>query len=188
MNKLVSILLLCVSMQAGALELKGVQVPDSARVGDATLQLNGAGIRTKFFFKVYVGGLYLDKKTHDAATVLANTGARRVAMYWLLGVGSKRIRDGFREGFDANNTPAEITALAPQLRQFLAIFDKFREVNEGDVFDLDYIPGEGLRASMNGKEMGRVAGADFYRALLRVWFGRHAVDSDLEQGMLGSPD
>jgi len=182
MKKLIAVLMLCISIQVHALEVKGVKVPDTAQVGNATLQLNGAGIRTKFFFKVYVGALYLDKKAHTAADVLADAGAKRVAMHWLMGVGSKKVRDGFEDDLKANKTPAR---LDEQVKQFLAIFDTFKEVKEGDVIDIDYVPDEGTVVSLNGKEIGRVAGADFHGALMRVWFGDHPADEDLEEGMLG---
>ena len=182
MKKLLVLILLSFSMQVHALELKGVNIPDSAQLGNAALQLNGAGIRTKFFFSVYVGALYLDKKTHAAAEVLTNTGAKRVTMYWLMGVSGKQIRDGFDDDLKANDTPSQ---LAPQLKQFLAIFDTFKEVKKGDVIDIDCIPGEGTHVSLNGKEIGRVAGAEFSRALLKVWLGPVPADSDLEKGMLG---
>jgi diphthamide synthase (EF-2-diphthine--ammonia ligase) len=186
MKKLITVLMLCVSMQASALEVKGVKVPETAQVGNETLQLNGAGLRTKFFFKVYVGALYLDKKAHTAADVLANTGAKRIAMFWKMDVDSEDIQDGFAEDFDANTTKAEKAALAPQIKTFMAVFDKFKEVKKGAVINLDYVPGEGTRISLNGKEMERIAGAEFYATLLRVWFGDHPADADLEEGMLGS--
>jgi hypothetical protein len=103
-------------------------------------------------------------------------------MVMLMGLSSKRIRDGFDDDLKANDTPKQ---LAPQVKQFLAIFDTFKEVKKGDVLDLDYMPGEGMRVSLNGKEMGRVAGAEFSHALMKVWLGLEPADSDLEKGMLG---
>ena len=44
---------------AHALDVGGVRVPDTAKIGNAELALNGAGIRTRAIFKVYVGALYL---------------------------------------------------------------------------------------------------------------------------------
>lgn len=185
MKKTIFTFLICFAVQASAFELYDVKVPDSAQVGKTTLQLNGAGLRTKFFFKVYVGALYLDKKVHTAADVLADTGAKRIAMFWKMDVDNSDIQDGFKEDFDNNISPAEMKTLAPQVKRFMAVFDKFKEAKEGDVIDLDYVPGEGTRISLNGKEMDRIAGAEFYSALLRVWFGNHPADADLEEGMLG---
>ena len=59
MKKLIAILLLCLIAPANALELAGVKLDDKAQVENAALQLNGAGIRTRVIFKVYVGALYL---------------------------------------------------------------------------------------------------------------------------------
>ena len=40
-----------------AAEVAGVQVEERIRIGAQELQLNGAGIRSKLFIKVYVGAL-----------------------------------------------------------------------------------------------------------------------------------
>ena len=45
------------------IEIEGVKLPQKLVSGDTELVLNGAGIRSKFFIKIYVGGLYLPKKT-----------------------------------------------------------------------------------------------------------------------------
>jgi Chalcone isomerase-like len=185
MKILIAISLFCISMQANALELASVKVDDGAQVGTAALQLNGAGIRTKFFFRVYVGALYLNEKTHDAGKVLNESGAKRVSMIMLRGLSSKRLLKAFNEGMDANNSPAELAALDARIREFSAIFRTTDEVKEGDLITLDYFPDEGTRVSINGAEKGSVAGAEFFRALLKVWLGDHPVDGDLKEGMLG---
>ena len=43
-------------------EIGGVTLPDTIKVGDETLVLNGGGIREKFCLDMYVGGLYLSQK------------------------------------------------------------------------------------------------------------------------------
>ena len=43
-------------------EIGGVTLPDTIKVGDETLVLNGGGIREKFWLDMYVGGLYCPKK------------------------------------------------------------------------------------------------------------------------------
>ena len=40
---------------AQARELEGVTLPDTLTAGEKTLKLNGAGLRKKAMFKVYVG-------------------------------------------------------------------------------------------------------------------------------------
>ena len=50
-----------------AAELAGATLPDTLSAGDKTLRLNGMGLRKKAMFKVYVGGLYLESPSKDAA-------------------------------------------------------------------------------------------------------------------------
>ncbi|MGV0976826.1 MAG: chalcone isomerase family protein, partial [Azonexus sp.] len=42
-----------------AAEVAGIKVDDQIKVGANELVLNGAGVRTKVFIKVYVGALYV---------------------------------------------------------------------------------------------------------------------------------
>ena len=67
---------------AVAAEVEGVKLADTVRLGDAgpELVLNGAGVRTRVFFKVYVGALYLQRKTAAAQAAIGDPGAKRVAM------------------------------------------------------------------------------------------------------------
>lgn len=44
----------------------------------APLTLNGAGLRTRLFIKIYVGALYLSEKKTCAEAVLADIGAKRM--------------------------------------------------------------------------------------------------------------
>jgi hypothetical protein len=41
----------------------GISFDEQIRLADAPLLLNGAGVRSKFMFKVYALGLYLPRKT-----------------------------------------------------------------------------------------------------------------------------
>ena len=46
---------LLLSWNASALDLAGIHLVDKMQVGNVGLLLNGGGIRTKFFIKIYVG-------------------------------------------------------------------------------------------------------------------------------------
>ncbi len=182
MKKLIALILLCLTAQAFALELAGVKLDDKAQVGNAMLQLNGADIRTKLLFKVYVGALYLGVKRHVDAAALADKGDKRVALHMLRELSSAEWLAAFNKGLAANNTSAVLDA---SIKEFSSIFHTVNQVVKGDVITLDYIQGEGTRISVNGVEKGRVAGAEFNRALLKIWLGEQPVDGDLKKGMLG---
>ncbi len=166
-----------------ATDVAGVNVDKSCNMGDQALKLNGAGIRSKFFFKIYVGVLCLEQPARDAAAVLAAPGAKRMQMNMLYDkVEAEKITDGWEEGFRANLDSAGYARLEPRLKQFNAMF---RTLRKGDVVNMDYIPGRGTQVSINGEPRGVVEGEDFFRALLQVWIGKHPADKSLKKGLLG---
>ena len=185
MKKLLLVCCLLLSWSVSALELAGVQLADKAQVGNASLQLNGAGIRTKFFFKIYVGALYLPQKQTSGEAVIADEHEHRMALHILRELNSKRLFNALSEAIEVNHTPAELAALDAQLKQMAQIFDAVKEVKPGDVITLDYLPASGTQIGVNGTARGTIAGAAFNRALLKIWLGSKPVQDDLKKGLLG---
>jgi hypothetical protein len=176
---------LLLSASVSALEVAGVKLPDTAQVGSASLLLNGAGIRTKLFFKVYVGALYLPQKQKLAEAIIADEHEHRVALHMVRDLSSKKLLHAFIEAIEANHTPAELTGLDEQLKQMTQIFDSMKEVKPGDIITLDYLPASGTQISVNGTALGSIAGAAFNRALLKIWLGSKPAQEDLKKEMLG---
>ena len=181
---IVAAILVALTLSASALELKGVKVNETAQVGGSTLVLNGAGVRTKMVFKVYVAGLYLTQKTNDASAVISDTGNKRVSMHMLRELSAEKLLHALDEGFEANNSAAEMTAIDAQMKAFRQMMSSAKAVKEGDVILLDYTSA-GTSVNLNGKALGNVEGAAFNQALLRVWLGNKPVDAALKKGMLG---
>lgn len=166
-----------------AREVAGVVVPEGATVGDAALVLNGAGIRRKFFIKVYVGALYLPHRAQATAAVLDMPGPTRVTMHVLYDeIAAHKLVSAWNDGFEANLSANERSALAPRIDAFNALFDTVRE---GDEVRLDYVPEAGTQVFIRGQLRGTIPGADFHRALLKVWLGDHPADAGLKAAMLG---
>src|SRR5262249_16208402 len=99
---------------AGAATLAGVQVPDTAQVANTDLVLNGVGLRTKFFFKIYVGGLYLPQKSTDAVAIVAGTSPNRVLMHMIYEVSKDQFADAWTDGFKDNSADGSYDALQDQ--------------------------------------------------------------------------
>lgn len=179
--------LMLLPLAAPAAELEGVKFPDSAQVaeGAAMLPLNGAGVRTRFFFRVYVGALYLTKKTIAADAVIGNTGAKRIALYMLRELSSEQFVNALEDGLKNNHSSEVLAKLDASIKQLRAIFDAVKVAKVGDVIYIDYLPGTGTRVIVNGATKGTIPGEDFNRALLRIWLGESPADGDLKQGMLG---
>lgn len=165
-------------------EIEGVDVPESVKVGGKTLQLNGAGVRTKFFFDIYIGALFLPAKVTTYSEVLAMPGPKQVSMTFLYDeVAREKLTAAWDEGFENNLPENALTALKDRLEQFNGLFVT---ANKGDVFTFTFLADGTTRVVFNGKEAGRIAGEDFQQALLLVWLGDNPADSGLKKGMLGS--
>jgi hypothetical protein len=183
MRRWLALMLLLWALPAAALEVAGVKLADKVKVGASELLLNGAGIRTRVIFKVYVGALYLTEKKSSAAEALAQKGAKRVALTMLRELSAQQLNEAFENGIHANNSAAETEAMKPRIAELLALFT---DAKEGDVILLDFLPESGTAVSVNGQAKGKpIPGEDFYRALLRIWLGDKPVDGDLKKGLLG---
>lgn len=176
---------------APAAEIEGVKLPDSVRVveGGTDLVLNGAGVRTRFMFRVYVGALYVPKKTSVAHALINDAGAKRVLMHMLRDVPADQFADALEDGLKNNNPAEELAKMDAQVKQLRAVFDVAKLAKNGDVILIDYLPGSapgsGTRVTINGAVKATIAGEDFNRALLRVWLGEKPADNGLKKGMLG---
>lgn len=166
-------------------ELAGVTMPERKTVNGQVLQLNGMGLRKKAVFmavfKVYVGALYLTKKSSDPATILSADEPREMVMHFLRDVGKDRLVEAWKEGF-AGNAPAAQTKLAKEIDRFLGFW---RDVAEGEEVLMTYVPGKGTTVSFAGKEVGTIEGKEFADALLSVWLGPKPPSADLKAGLLG---
>ena len=168
-----------------AAEVEGVKLADKVQLGGSELTLNGAGVRTFVFFRVYVGALYLQKKTGSTDAVLADAGAKRIAMHMLRDRDAEQLFSALNDGLKKNHAPSELAKLEPQVKQLEAIFNAVKTAKSGDLILLDYLPGSGTRVTVRGEDKGTIAGEEFNRALLRIWLGEQPADASLKKAMLG---
>ena len=177
-------MLLAFSLEASALEVAGVDVPQSVTIENKALVLNGAGIRKKFFFKIYVGALYLPVKHTTVNSILNDAGGKRIVMSFLYKeVTAEDLVNGWNDGFTGNNSAKELKALQERINQFNSLFTT---VHTGDEIRLDYLPGKGTQVSLNGTLKGSVPGEDFSKALLKIWLGSKPADKGLKKAWLGN--
>ena len=182
---LLTALLLGMCAQAQSAEVAGVKLADSIHFGDHDLVLNGAGVRTKFFLKVYVAALYLVEKQTAPNAIITDENPQRVALHMLRDLSDEKLLHAFNEAIAANHTKVEMTALEASLKQMTEIFHQVKEVKTGDVIALDYLPGSGTQISVNGIPQGTIPGGLFHRALLKIWLGEEPVQVDLKLKLLG---
>ncbi|MFV2056846.1 MAG: chalcone isomerase family protein [Thiohalomonadales bacterium] len=182
--KFVALFLLLSCSSLAAKEISGVTIPEKATLSDSTrLQLNGAGIRSKFFFDIYIGALYVETTSNSAKTLISSIAANRMLMHFLYdGVSKKKITGGWTDGFEENNSPQQFEKLKAALNQFN---DLFTDTKKGDVILLDYLPQTGTQVSINNELKGTIPGEEFNKALRKVWLGDEPADSGLKKALLG---
>jgi hypothetical protein len=169
-----------------AVEVAGVKLEDSVKLAGQDLKLNGAGIRYKAIFKVYVAGLYLAEKRTTTPDVLAVPGARRVSITMLRDVSNEEFGRGFMSGIYQNSDKNEKIKFVGQLQKFGEIFASVPELKKGDVLTNDWIPGTGTVIHLNGKRITEpLPDIGFYNALLKIWLGEKPIDAKLKRLMLG---
>lgn len=171
-----------VAGSASAASVAGIAVPDAATVAGQKLVLNGAGLRKKAIFKVYVGALYLPSKTTSDQAALAQAGAAKVTMKMMRDVDAEALRGAWSEGFANNNPAADMAKIKDRIQRFNGLFS---DVEEGDLMEVDFVPGTGTTVTIAGKNKGTIEGDDFAKAALRIWLGPKPPTDDLKKGMLG---
>jgi hypothetical protein len=182
----VALMLFAVALGAQAARIDDQTFEDRIRLAETDLLLNGVGLRAVAWLKGYAAGLYLVEKSTSAPAVLALRGPKRVQLKMMIGVDSAEFVKAFDKGMRRNHSEPEQAALRDRMVQFDRIVAALGPLKKGDVIDLDWLPGRGLRLSLNGRERGEtIPGEDFYAGLLKIFIGRDPVDTRLKAGLLG---
>ncbi|MDR7330925.1 hypothetical protein ABIC83_000526 [Roseateles asaccharophilus] len=171
---------------AQAIEVGGLKFDDGAKVAGKDLKLNGAGMRTRFGFKVYALVLYLPEKKDTPAGVLESSGPRRFSLGLLREVTGDELGQAFIAGITANTDKAERSKFVNQLAQFGEAFVNIPQGKKGDIITVDWVPDTGTVMTYNGKPLGDpMKDIAFYNAVLKIWLGEKPVDSTLKPQLLG---
>tara|TARA_R110002167_G_scaffold110507_2_gene280948 strand:+ start:693 stop:1289 length:597 start_codon:yes stop_codon:yes gene_type:complete len=181
----IAYLMLAATLSAPALALTvgGVDVPDTYTANSTELQLNGAGTRSKFFIDLYVGSLYVPKAQHDGNAVVDADEPQAITLHITSDmITSDRMTEATMDGFEAS-TGGDMAPIQSEIDQFMSVFKE--EIKEGDVFDLVYVPGEGVKVFKNSEQKGTVGDLEFKKALFGIWLSDEPAQKSLKKKMLG---
>ena len=178
MSLLLAITFLSIPITAGS--LAGVSLPDTATVGGQTLQLNGLGLREKYFIDVYVGGLYLPSKSSDADQAITSDVPKRVVMHFIYDdVSRDKLAETFIEGLDKY---PQYASARPKMEQCLSYLT---EVTAGDQIVIDYEPAMGTTITIKGQVQPPIEGRDFMELIWSLFIGSKPATEKLKAGMMG---
>lgn len=161
-----------------------VTLPDSLTAGKDTLLLNGAGFRKKLFIKVYAAGLYLKEKSSDPQKIIDADAPMAIRMVFVYHeVSRKKLVNAWNEGFN-NGTGDNIGQIKSEIDTFNSFFSESAE--ENDIYDIIYVPEQGISVYIKGQLKGTVKGLDFKKAVFSIWLGEKPADTNLKHRMLGN--
>ena len=184
-----AVLLVSVSVVASAAEVAGIKLDERTKLGQTELVLNGAGLRKRAIFKIYVAGLYLTEKRKSPADVFALAGPKRASITLMRNLPARELADALKDGIRKNSSPEEQQALKDRVEELAANLLALRQGQQGDVITVDWLPDVGTLVILNGEVKGNpIPGYDVYRALLRVWLGDRPTSSGLKKALLGQMD
>ena len=93
-----------------------------------------------------------------------------------------------REAIAENNDETYQDFIENELQQIEEFMKDLRNLEPGDVADVDWLPSRGTFVYYNGQLMGNpVRGKALYDAVLSIWLGDHALEEGLREGLLSLP-
>ena len=180
----------------------GVAFDSEKSVGGKSYTLVGAGVRKKFFVKVYAMGLYVDTTDgkrafsslatkaggSDQAHVTAGGKADSFViwgqfdklgiLHFVRDVGAEKVREAFTEGLGeelSEKAPADVREAA---QAFLKLID--RDLKSGDELVLHSDNAGRLEVSIGGENKGGVQNAKLARAMWNVYLGSKPPTKELK--------
>jgi len=175
--------LLIAATTSEAKDIAGIKMPDNLETGKSQLILNGAGVRTKFFLDLYVGGLYLMKKNNDPQEIINAEEPMAIRLHIVSSmITSEKMEKATREGFE-KATDGNIQAISAQIERFISVFKE--KINENDIFDLMYVADRGVQVYKNNEFKSLLEGLSFKKALFGIWLCDRPAQKSLKEAMLG---
>jgi hypothetical protein len=183
---ILTIFLICMTglAFAGNQEIAGVTFPGEKQIAGTTLKLNGVALRKALMVvKVFAGGFYLEKPTHDAREAIESEQVKHLHLHYLTGKATaKKLRAGFIEAMEAANPPELIEKHRQEIDRFASWLDT--DMKPGSISESTYIPGQGLTLWVTGEKKGTLQDKEFIRMYYRYCVGEKA-DKRLRKGYLG---
>ena len=184
MKKLPALLAILTAMPfARALEIQGVTVAPSVQVAGQNLALNGAGLRTFTLLlvpiKIYVAAFYTPGPLRSDSEVLASPGPMQFNFTFLRAVGASDVSEAWTSQF-ANSVSYTYPGYEKDRDSFIGMFGALKS---GGVQMVQFV-GTDTLVYDQGTLKGTIAGRDFQKAFLSLWFGSNPVAPDLKAALL----
>lgn len=179
--------LLAMASMTYAAEIEGHKFEDKITVEGKELLLNGVGLRTinrfGLNFKVYVAGLYVEKRSTKDKDIMESGGLVHLKSYYLREVTKKQQKEPFREAIRKNC----YADCSDSKKKIFKIIDAVMRTKEGGAFDFTFFKDRVtfFMNGENGESRVTVPGATFSKDMLAIWMGPKPPTDELKEGLLG---
>lgn len=161
---------------AAAVSVGGITLPPS----QDGLELSGAGLLRKgFFFKIYVGALYVADPEHTE-NILGNV-PKRIDIHYFHDTPKKYMVRTAEKTLRDNLTVEQYEALLPKINR---LHDAFRNGQKGSVASILHKPGTGLIYAFDNRPVIAIPGDDFANAYFSIWLGERPSSRTMKEAML----
>ncbi len=179
----ITVVLTTIITSSAQVKVGDATLPSTLTFKEQSLDLNGAGIRKKLWFKLYSAGLYLSQKSNDASQIVSADKPTGIRLHITSGlISTEKLIGAVQDGFEKTNSEATVKTLQPKLDEFINFLGG--EIEIDDIYDIVYLPSEGLSISKNGNYKGTIAGLDFKKAVFNIWLAQNPVDEGLKENLL----
>ncbi len=144
--------------------------------------LNGLAVHKELNKEQFIGALYSDTLSSDAADQFNSAGAKRLELKVVAKrLSARRLNSLWIEGMAINNPADLLTAQAENMVAFTAMFK--RSLRAGDVIS---VRGEGQETTIHVNEvkLGSIESEQFFDMVMRTWIGSVPLSSDFRDDLL----
>ena len=167
-----------------AATLYDIDFNDKEVIEEKELVLNGLGTRLKKILfvpiKVYVAGLYIDKKTKSSSEIIESNSPKKVVLHFLREVPKTKITESWEEGFK-NNCSENCDEQKPLIKRFLAMMT---DMQSGDRIIFGVFA-DRLQVTVKNKDQGAIFDSRFPKTVMSVFIGKNPPNPELKDGLLG---
>lgn len=166
-------------------EVEGFVLDEVQTVEGQKLSLNGAAVQKRAFFKTNILALYLPQKARSLVDVLRMPGPKRLVVVMLREISGPMASRFYQSDLRQYSTDAELKVIGNEIVALGNVYAAMPTLNRGDLVVVDWVPGKGMLARVNGKVVGNpMTNPLIWEISLRVSLSDDAPD-EVRRRMLG---
>lgn len=167
-----------------AQQASGAKFEADAIVVGHRLPLNGSGTASDATGALFLGGLYVSKRSPSLTEVMGAPGPKRLELRLLRDISGKDMGALFSQAMGTLEQ-RELSGCLPGLLRISEVLNTKKRLSAGESFALDSVPGQGTFIRINGERVSTIEGTAFFGCLMSAYLGAKPVDAGLKRTLLG---